>query len=76
MEREAEEEGMGGGGGGGGVQWAVLKATTCVFYSIVTQINNGGILKLPSQGMSVYPPKTYGPFLMIVMVCLFPSHLL
>ena len=68
--REARQGGVGGGEGEGPESYNI-----CV-CSIVTQINNRGIWKLPSQGMSVYPPNTYGPFLMIVTVCLFPSHLL
>ena len=64
------------GWGGGGREGEGCESYNICVCSIVTQINNRGFLKLPSQGMSVYPPNTNGPFLMIVTVCLFPSHLL
>ena len=52
-----------------------MKATAYVFV-LLSRDNKQRNFKLPSQGRSVYPPKTHGPFLMIVTVSLFPSHLL
>ncbi len=54
---------------------AIREALPLLLHGQYAMKYRHGTFYLP-QGISVYPPNTYRPFLMMVTVSRFPSHLL
>ena len=53
----------------------VLLLTEIILHLRGTTVDVKNQYEFLPQGMSVYPPKTYWPFCMMVTVFLLPSHL-